>query len=182
MKIVIYIQDLESRGSRWKYAGGDTYVIRDICHNQLNIYDNVYFKEFLENRFNSSYTGKPPTHDYEMQSYIRSITFMPDHEEETDPWQVPYELIIRDIKVDGKLSKELFCYRFYPKQDYWSTDEQYADVIGYVEQCYITPTNHSKDYRREYVKKDTSHIVLDDFIHRDFSRKAYDMYADMEVS
>lgn len=176
MKICIHIQDLEARGDRWKYAGGNTYVIRNISNANKEMYDNIYFKEFLENRFNASYTGLPPTKEYEMQSYINCITFMKDHEEETDPWHVPYELMIRDVKVDGKLEKELFCHRFYPKQDYWSTDEKYADIIGYVEQHYITPTNHLKGYRKEYVKKDTSHIVLDDFIHRDFSRKAYNPY------
>jgi len=180
MKIVIQIQDLEARGDRWKYAGGSTYVMRDISNANREMYDNVYFKEFLENRFNTSYTGKAPTKEYEMQSYIHTITFMEDNEEETDPWKVPFDLMVRDRIVDGKVSKELFCHRFYPKQDYWSSDPKYADIIGYVEQHYITPTNHLEEYAKQYITKGMQHTVLNDFIHKDFSRKAYDMYADME--
>lgn len=179
MKIVIYIQDLEARGDRFKYAGGSTYVIRDLSKEQVELYDSVYFRQYLENHFNSSYTGKPPTREYEMQSYISNIEVMEDDKEETDPWNVPYELLVRDVNIDGKLSKQLFWHRFYPRTDSWSTDEKYADIIGYVEQGYITPQNQNHQYAKQYVKKDTQHIVLNDFIHRDFSRKPYDMYADM---
>ena len=37
MKIVIQIQDLEARGSRWKYAGGSTYVMRDLTIEQVEL-------------------------------------------------------------------------------------------------------------------------------------------------
>lgn len=174
MKICIHVQDLEARGDRWKHAGGTTYVIRDIHKSQIDKYDNVYFKEFLENHFNSSYTGLPPTKEYEMQSYICDIRIIKDNEEECDPWHVPYTLQVRDVISDGGLKKELFCYRFCPREDYWSTDEQYKDIIGYVEQHYITTTEHLKEYAKEYITKDDNHLVLRDFIHRDFSRKPYD--------
>ena len=181
MKIVIQIQDLEARGTRWKYAGGSTYVMRDLTIEQVELYDSVYFKEFLENRFNASYTGKLPTKEYEMQSYIYSIEVLQDDEEETEEWKVPFELIVRDRNVGGILTKELFCHRFYPRQDYWSTDPKYKDVIGYVEQHYITPKNHLEEYAKQYITKGMEHTVLNDFIHRDFSRKAYDRYADMDI-
>jgi len=177
MKIVIQTQDLEARGDRWKYAGGNTYVIRDICHNDLEIYDSVYFKEFLENHFNSSYTGQAPTEEYEMQSYINSIEFCQDEEKECEPWNVPYTLEVRDVKIDGGTKVELFCHRFTPRGDDWSTDKKYEDIIGYVEQHYITPTNHLKEYAKEYITKGAKHLVVNDFIHRDFSRKPYDMWA-----
>ena len=40
MKICIHIQDLESRGDRWKYAGGETYVIRNIDKSETNKNNN----------------------------------------------------------------------------------------------------------------------------------------------
>ena len=176
MKIVIHIQDLEARGDRWKHAGGTTYVIRDIHKSQIGKYDNVYFKEFLENRFNTSYTGLPPTKEYEMQSYICDIRIIEDDEEECDPWKVPYTLEVREVISSGGIKKELFAQRFCPREDYWSNDEKYKDIIGFVEQHYITPTNHLEQYAKEYVKKNTEYLVLNDFIHRDFSRKAYNPY------
>jgi len=36
MKICIHIQDLEARGDRWKHAGGETYVIRDIHKDEIS--------------------------------------------------------------------------------------------------------------------------------------------------
>jgi len=177
MKICIHTQDLESRGDRWKYAGGETYVIRDIDKSEICKYDNVYFKEFLENRFNTSYTGLPPTKEFEMQSYILSIDIIKDNEAECDAWKVPYTLEVRDVIKNDRLDKQLFCHRFTPRGDDWSTDEQYKDIIGYVEQHYITPTNHLEQYAKEYVNKGADHLVVNDFIHRDFSRKPYDMWA-----
>ena len=174
MKITIHTQDLEARGNRFKYAGGETYVIRDIAKEELDKYDNVYFKEFLENHFSSTFTGLPPTKEYEMQSYILSIQVLDDDAKECDDWEVPYELEVRDVIKDGKLEKQLFCHRFCPREDYWSTDEKYKDIIGYVEQHYITPSDNLKDYAKEYVTKGTTHLVLKDFIHRDFTRKPYE--------
>lgn len=176
MKICIHTQDIEARGDRWKYAGGDTYVIRDIHKSQIFKYDNVYFKEFLENHFNATYTGLAPTKEYEMQSYILSIQVLEDNAKECDDWEVPYELQIREVKKDNKLEKQLFCHRFCPRDAWWSNDEQYKDIIGYVEQHYITPLDNLKDYAKEYVTKGTTHFLLKDFIHRDFSRKPYNQY------
>ncbi len=173
MKICIHIQDLEARGDKWKYAGGETYVIRDIDKSEISKYDNVYFKEFLENRFNTSYTGLPPTKEFEMQSYILSIDIIKDNEAECDPWKVPYTLEVRDVIKNDRLDKQLFCHRFCPRDDYWSSDDRYNNIIGYVEQCYITPTNHLEEYAKEYITKDMNQLVVNDFIHRDFSRKAY---------
>jgi len=176
MKICIHIQDLEARGDRWSYKGGETYVIRGIHKSEISKYDNVYFKEFLENRFNTSYTGLPPTKEYEMQSYILSIDIVDDHIQETDPWNVPFTLEVRDIISSGGIKKELFAQRFCPREDYWSSDDKYNNIIGYVEQCYITPTNHLEQYAKEYITKDMNHLVVNDFIHRDFSRKPYNPY------
>jgi hypothetical protein len=173
MKIVIQIQDLESRGDRWKYAGGNTYVIRNLSQDDIDNYDSIYFKEYLENHFNSSYTGLLPTEEFEMQSYIKSIKVVEDNIEECDPWVVPYTLEVRDVISDGSLKKELFCHRFSPREYYWSDDMKYNDIIGYVEQYYITPTNHLKEYTKKYVNKVTDYLVVNDFIHRDFSRKPY---------
>ena len=41
MKITIHTQDLEARGNRFKYAGGETYVIRDIAKEELDKYINL---------------------------------------------------------------------------------------------------------------------------------------------
>ena len=173
MKIIIQIQDLESRGDRWKYAGGDTYVIRNLSQDDIDNYDSIYFKEYLENHFNSSYTGLLPTEEFEMQSYISNIEVAQDDKEECDPWKVPYTLEVRDVISDGGLKKELFCHRFTPRTNYWSNDVKYKDIIGYVEQHYITPTEHLKEYTKEYVNKGTKHLVVNDFIHRDFTKKPY---------
>ena len=175
MKILIHIQDLEARGRRFKNAGGNTYVIRNLSQDDIDNYDSVYFKEYLENHFNSSYTGKAPTQEFEMQSYITNIEVVADNVEECDPWKVPYTLEVRDVISisDGCLKKELFCYRFTPRTDYWSDDVKYKDIIGYVQQHYITPTDPLKEYTKEYVNKGTKHLVVNDFIHRDFTKKPY---------
>jgi hypothetical protein len=187
MKIVIHVQDLEARGDRWKYTFGECYVIRNISEVDLAKYDNVYFKEFLENHFNSSYTGLAPTQEYERQSYIHSIDIKEDNEEETDPWIVPYELKVIEHHVDADLARgvavnscSLFASRFCPREDHWSTAPKYQDIIGYVEQCVITPTCDHQNYKKEYVSKDTQEIVIDGFTHNDFSRKPYDMNANYD--
>ena len=179
MKIIITTQNLEARGSRFKYAGGDTYVIRDLCKEELETYDSVYFKEYIHNQLGSSYTGNPPTSEYEMQTYVKDIKIAEDDEEECEEWKVPWTMLIRNCSTnskDGKLTKEIFVHRFNPREDFWSDDPKYADIIGYVEQHYISPQDELKEYKKEYIKKGETHKCVGDFIHRDFSRQPYDPY------
>ena len=127
----------------------------------------------------SSYTGNPPTSEYEMQTYVKDIKIAEDDEEECEEWKVPWTMLIRNCSTnskDGKLTKEIFVHRFNPREDFWSDDPKYADIIGYVEQHYISPQDELKEYRKEYIKKGETHKCVGDFIHRDFSRQPYDPY------
>ena len=174
MKIIITTQDLEARGERFKYAGGSTYVIRDLAKEQLETYDSVYFKEYIHNQLGSSYTGKAPTSEYEMQTYVTNIQVAEDDEKECEDWLVPWTMQIRDVVTNGRLSKEIFVHRFNPREEFWSDAPEYADLIGSVEQHYISPKDELREYKKEYIKKGETHKCVGDFIHRDFSRKPYD--------
>ena len=173
MKIVIQIQDLEARGDRWKYAGGNTYVIRNLSKDDIDKYDSIYFKEYLENNFNSTYTGEAPTREFEMQSYILNIKVAQDNEEECDPWIVPYTLVVDFTNGEPTL----FAHRFTPRDDYWSTDEQFKNIIGYVQEQYISRNfDHSCVNGKAYVNKNDTSVKIRDFVHTDFSRKPYNPY------
>ena len=179
MKIVIQIQDLESRGDRWKYAGGNTYVIRNLSNDDIDKYDSIYFKEYLETYFSSSYTGLLPTEEYEMQSYISDIKVAKDNDKECDPWIVPYTLVV-DFN-NGQPT--LFAHRFTPRDAYWNNDVKFKDIIGYVEEQYITDNfDHSCVRGKAYVNKGDTNVKIRDFVHTDFTRKPYDIYDQPEAS
>ena len=152
MKLVIYTQVRENYGAhewdgqgscpqRWKYKGGNTYVVRDLTQSQVDKIVEVgipTITALLEER----------TDGYE--EYLLVYDVVGDSAAEGEPWETPYSLYWEEGRWVARRTVENGEYG-YMRQDIGSKIEQYTMLMG----------GGREDYSVEYRDRAGKIIVLE---------------------